>query len=239
MRNSFSNDGLYELVSKIHRRRPVRIFIHTWGNLQSSMSWRTMKHDATPVSETLVRGYFRDMSKSIETLVVESEETVAIHGRKEGVIANSWAPVVGYKRMFYGMMRGAELVAEKADPKDMVIQTRFDVLSNWVISQQDRMLDFLDEEPEQWERIRFLLRPASSEKELRMRFDRWIKWGAEYEPHWTVGVDNTYMATVKDRVYFLRHMYFDLDGVNEKYRSFIHQEWITMFEAFSPEWMKP
>jgi len=239
IRSSLSNDGLRMLVEEMHKKKPVNIFIHTWENQQSSVSWRTMRDDPTPVSEDLVRSYFGRMSDSIKTVVVDSEEDVVIGGRNEGVVASSWAPILGYKRMFYGMMRGAELVAEKAEPDEMSLQMRFDALSNWASFKKNQILDFLDQRPEEWERIRFMIRPASSGRELELRFDRWTKWGPEYEPHWTTGVDNIYMASVKDMRDFLRHMYLNLDSVNDKYRSFIHQEWITMFEAFDPVWMKP
>jgi hypothetical protein len=239
VRRSFQDDGLYRLVRDISGRGPVKIFIHTWDTVQSRVSWRLMPDDPTPVDDSMVRRYFRDLSDNIESLAVESESSVQIVGRREGVVAMSWSPIDGYKRMFYGMMRAAEMARARCEPGDMVVQTRLDVLSNWASFAHDKVLNFLDDRPEDWEPIRFLIRPATSKKELEMRFDRWMRWGAEYEPHWTTGVDNMYMATSKDMLDFTRHMYTNLDAISDKYRHFVHQEWISMFEAFNPEWATP
>ena len=239
IRNALKSNSLYRLVREISAQWPIKIYIHTWNVAQTSLSWRQMRDDSTIVSETMVINYFRELSGLIDTVIVEDDKNVCLEGDVKGKIASTPCPVKGYKYMFYGMMRAAEAVAEKAAPDELVVQTRFDVYSNWVSFSNKQILQFMSQKPAEWERIRFLVRPGESREELENRLERWKRWGAEYEPHWTVGIDNTYMARVADMRDFLQHMFHNLDRINAKYPKVQHQEWLTAFEAFNPEWMKP
>jgi len=215
-----------------------KIFIHTWGIRQSSISWRMLHEDKTKVDEAAVREYFGDLGGFIESVLVDDDRELQVLGSREGNVASTACPVLGYKFMLYGMARAAEEAVRLTGRDALVTQMRFDVFTNWSPAREDEVLDFMRLEPSRWERVRFMIRPADSERELYMRLGRWRSWGAEYDPHWTVGVDNVYMARAGDMMDFQRHMYQNFDYLNEKHRGLTHQEWISMFEAFDAGWVR-
>lgn len=237
IRNSFEDDALKNLFASILDKVPnVKVYVHSWDVIQSSLSWRRMEENATKVTSEMIRDYLR-IGANLRKVVVEDDREVNVPGRVTGTVASTPCPIKGYKLMFYGMMRGSELVLEDSDPGELVVQTRFDMLSNWVRMPARRILDFLDARPGEKEPIRFLIRPGENERDRILRLDRWIRHGSEYEPHWTVGVENTFMATARNMNRFLAHMYLNFDKVEAKYSRANHQEWLPMFEAFDPCWV--
>ena len=237
IRNSFTNDTLKNLFASLLDKIPnIKVYVHSWNVVQSSLSWRGMEEDRTEVTPDMVAEYL-DVGENLRRVVVEDDRNVRVPGRATGTVASTPCPIKGYKLMFYGMMRGSELVLEDSDPEELVVQTRFDMLSNWVRMNPERMLDFMDARPGEGEPIRFLIRPGENERDRRLRLDRWMRHGSEYEPHWTVGVENTFMATAGNMNRFLSHMYNRFDEVEAKYKRANHQEWLPMFEAFDPCWL--
>lgn len=212
IRNAFGNRDLYDLVREISDRADISVFIHTWSVFQTSASWRRMPDDHNPVDEDQVRSYFSDLSPLIKKVMVDDEKKVELSGRLHGTIGHTPCPVAGYKYMFYGMLRAAEYVASVKPPEDLVVQTRFDVMSNWRRFSRGQIVDFVFRKPSK--RIQFIVEEAYNES--------------------TVGIDNIYMANAKDMYEFIRHMYLNLDEVdeaNKASRHMGHQEWLTMFEA--------
>jgi hypothetical protein len=237
IRDSFENSRLRNFIKKLGESFGLRVVIHTWNIRRNSLSWRTMGEDTRPVDESIIMDYFGESAGLVDAVMVDDDSKISLPGSLEGVVSMSWAPVRGYKLMFYGMMRAAEAAVGIYGRDETVVQMRFDAFSNWVNASQKQVQEFMASEPSDWERIRFMIRPADSPEELSSRFYRWMKYGAEYEPHWTVGIDNIYMAKAGDMLDFQRHMYFNFDNINKKYRGFVHQEWLAMFEAFNPEWV--
>lgn len=237
IRDSFENGRLREVVKNLNDSMGIRVVVHTWNIRRSALSWRTMPEDARPVDESMVLDYFGEASSLIDKVIVDDDSKVSLPGNLEGVVSMSWAPVRGYKLMFYGMMRAAEAAVGLYGREEMAVQMRFDAFSNWVKASHGQIKEFVKSAPSEWEPIRFMIRPADSPAELSSRFYRWLAHGPEYEPHWTVGIDNVYMAKAGHMLDFQRHMYFRFDEINAKYRGFVHQEWLSMFEAFNPEWV--
>jgi hypothetical protein len=196
-----------------------------------------MPDDISVVDEKQIVEYLRDAADNISKIVIEDDSNVAVPGRVSGTVASTPCPTKGYKLMFYGMMRGAEMVAEERGGDEHVIQTRFDILSNFAKMDHERIMRFLDQRPSEDEPIRFLIRPGDNKTERELRFDRWRRHGSEYEPHWTLGVENIFSANVTNMKKFLSHMYLNFDSINDRYIKSNHQEWLPMFEAFNPEWV--
>lgn len=212
IRNAFGSRGLYDLVREMSDRSELSVFIHTWNVFQTSASWRRIPDDHNPVDEDKVRSYFSDLSPLIKHVIVDEDKKVPLSGKTHGTIGHTPCPVVGYKYMFYGMLKAAEHVASVVPPDDIVLQTRFDVMSNWRRFSRDQIVEFAFRKPSK--RIQFIVNEAYDES--------------------TVGIDNIYMANAKDMRQFLRHMYFNLDEIdeaNKAERHMGHQEWLTMFEA--------
>jgi hypothetical protein len=212
IRKSFLNKRLYNLIHKISENRELHIYIHTWNVFQSERSWRRIVSDERSVDESAVRDYFDGLDVSIRSVKVEDERDVEIKGEKEGSIGHTPCPVLGYKYMFHGMLSAAESVLGDSGPDEMVVQTRFDILSNWARLKEERIVEFFDIAPSK--RIQFMMDEVADES--------------------TVGIDNIYMARAKDMRDFLKHMLDDLDEINLKHKSKMHvghQEWLTMLEA--------
>lgn len=237
IRNSFESSDFRGLVRSIVNKVPgIRIYVHSWNVVQSSLSWRGMEEDRTEVTPEMIVEYL-DVGENLRRVVVEDDRNVRVPGRVTGTVASTPCPTKGYKLMFYGMMRGSELVLEDSDPEEMVVQTRFDILSGWAKMSKERILEFMDFRPGEGEPIRFLIRPGENDRDRKLRLDRWRRHGSEYEPHWTLGVENTFMATARNMNVFLSHMYSRFDEVEAKYKRANHQEWLPMFEAFDPCWL--
>lgn len=237
VRNSLGDARLRDLVWSLIGRRPeIRIYVHSWNTVQSSLSWRKMHEDNTSVSEEMIFEYL-DCADNLVRIEVEDDRLVSIPGRVDGTVASTPCPIKGYKLMFYGMLKGSEYVMEDGGRGDIALQTRFDILSGWARMDAKRILDFLDDIPSEDEPIRFLIRPGTNKLERDLRFDRWLRYGAEYEPHWTLGVENVFSAKAEDMNGFLKHMYENFDEIESRYKGFNHQEWIPMFEAFGGRWI--
>jgi hypothetical protein len=237
IRNSFENSALHDLMLSVVAKVPdIKVYVHSWNVVQSSASWRGMEENKNKVTPEIISDYL-GIGKNLRSVVVEDDGDVCVPGRVTGTVASTPCPIKGYKMMFYGMMRGSELVLEDSDPEELVVQTRFDMLSNWIRMSPERIVDFLDARPGEGEPIRFLIRPGENGRERELRLDRWKRHGSEYEPHWTAGVDNTFMATVKNMNRLLTHMYRRFDEVEAKYKRTNHQEWLLMFESFDPCWL--
>lgn len=237
IRNSFENTALRELVKNIVSKIPgIKVYAHSWNVKQSSLSWRKIHDDTTEITPQIISDYL-DIGPNLVKVVVEDDRKIIVAGRVTGTVASTPCPIKGYKLMFYGMMRASELALERSEPEELAIQTRFDMLSNWVRMSSSRILDFLDARPGEDEPIRFLIRPGENKRERSLRLDRWMRHGSEYEPHWTVGIENTFMATTRNMNRFLTHMYQNFDEADAKYKGANHQEWLPMFEAFNPSWL--
>jgi hypothetical protein len=212
IRKSFSNKILYNFIYSISKKNKLCIYIHTWNVFQSERSWRRIVADERAVEESTVRDYFDGLDVSIRSVKVEDEREVEIKGKKEGSIGHTPCPVLGYKYMFHGMLSAAESVLKDSGPDEMVVQTRFDILSNWAKLKEEKIVEFFDIAPSK--RIQFMMEEVANES--------------------TVGIDNIYMARAKDMRDFLKHMLENLDDINIKHKSKMHighQEWLTMLEA--------
>ena len=197
-----------------------------------------MHEDKTFVSEKMIREYL-GCADNLVRVSVEDDRFVSVPGRVEGTVASTPCPIKGYKLMFYGMLKGSEYVMEDEGEGEIALQTRFDILSGWAKMDAKRILDFLDDGPSEDEPIRFLIRPGGKKLERDLRFDRWLKYGPEYEPHWTLGVENIFSAKAENMHSFLNHMYNNFDEIESRYKRFKHQEWLPMFEAFGGRWIIP
>lgn len=212
IRNAFGNRHLYDLIKSVSEVAELKIFVHTWNVMQTSLSWRRIREDRSEVKESTVLDYFSDLSPLFKRIIIEDERDVPIKGRTEGFVGHTPCPIRAYKYMFHGMCRAAECAYLGSAPEETTIQTRFDVLSNWRRFSNQQIIDFIARKPSK--RIQFMMEEAYDES--------------------TVGVDNIYMATAKDMLDFIVRMRDNLDEIdecNKSMRHMGHQEWVTMAEA--------
>jgi hypothetical protein len=130
IRNAFDTTALYDLLTALHAISPLRIYIHTWGILQNSLSWRPIRTDTSEISETAVRAYFRDLEPCIRKILIDPDGSVPLLGSTEGYMPTNRMPKRGWKNMWAGMYRIMTVIREECGEDELVLNTRFDVCSN-------------------------------------------------------------------------------------------------------------
>lgn len=206
IRNGFENDNFYNLIKNISNEFEVKIYIHTWNIFQNSLSWRRLAHDPNQVNKSVLSDYFRDLNPIIKNIIIDDDTKIQHVGSVEGCIGRTRCPVLGYKNMFYGMLKLSKNVFDNENKDEVAVQTRFDVLTNSFGIRAETILDFLRNPPVNDDRIKFI---------SDVPFN---------------GIDNIYMSTVENMYKYLQRMYFNLDWINEKHRETRHQEHLSFFE---------
>jgi hypothetical protein len=95
--------------------------------LQSKISWRLLQENLAPVRESLILKYFKDLAPRIQKIIIDNDETIQLIGATEGIIRRTHAPLIGWKRYWYGKYQIVKYLKETADPTESVINTRFDI----------------------------------------------------------------------------------------------------------------
>ena len=188
------------------------IYIHTWNVVQTSRSWRYVHEDRRKVDEDFLKSYFKDIWPNVKGLVIDDEDSVILDGNTEGNVGRTPCPVKGYKSMFYGKLRVAEHAFNHVAHNEMAVQTRFDVLSNWVRTDAQSIINFMNRPHTNGERIKFMV------SEPVVDFEK------------IVGVENIYMARVDDMYNFIKYFYFNFDEIYTRHNTVGHQELPVFFE---------
>jgi hypothetical protein len=212
IRNSFDNHNLYSLIRNARRISNIKIYIHTWNIVQNGLSWRHIEPVYREVKEDLILNYFGkndpffDMTDAIDEIIIDDDRKIVLHGKIGGTIGRTNCPVKGYKNMFYGMMRVAEHVYNNVGKDEKVIQTRFDILSNSFGFKFEDALEFFKRDVPCGRRVEF--------------------WGEKYFN----GIDNMCVASAENMYLFIKHLYYNLDELNLKYKDEWQQERIAFGE---------
>lgn len=131
IRKSFLNDGLYNLIKAIYLKNPtLKIYIHTWCIVQNNISWRKIEADLTPVTEDLIRGYFKDLSSVIAHIIIDSGKKIKLIGNTKGKINGGPMPIIGWKNYWYGQKRIIDYLDGLYENKHiLIVNFRFDILN--------------------------------------------------------------------------------------------------------------
>lgn len=130
IRNAFFMPSLYQLLKELHEISPLRIYIHTWGILQNSLSWRPIQTNTTEISEDIIRAYMGDLAPCIRKIFVDPDGSLPLLGPTEGFMPRNRMPKRGWKNMWAGMYRVMTAIREECGDDELVLNTRFDVCSN-------------------------------------------------------------------------------------------------------------
>jgi hypothetical protein len=127
IRNGMDNSTLLNSVKAIVAKFPdIRIYIHTWNVVASSISWRHIAANNTIVTSEYILDYFKDVRENIRHIEIDNDTSIELIGTTDGKIGE--APKIGYKRMWYGKYKILTIIkSEKSDPNELVINTRFDI----------------------------------------------------------------------------------------------------------------
>lgn len=213
VRSSFNDRKLFDLVAEISDRFETKIYAHTWNVVQNSISWREMAEVSEPVGEYAVRAYLSGFN--VRWVSVDNDGEIKHVGNTEGKIGRTPCPILGWKNMYWGLLKASGMVRNSEPPGSVTVQTRFDLLSNPFSPSPQEVLEFLLRE---YEAV------AAGGGDERIRFLRM---------HCFLGVDNIYMATADDVFRFVSYMYYDMDRILHFHRGTIFQEHISFHERRS------
>ena len=207
VRNSFNNNNLYYLLKYINRVMPnIKIYIQTWNIIQSNISWREMNEIDYTVTNELIFNYFRDLSKNIKEIIILDDKKIELIGDLSGNICDTKAPKKGWKNMWYGICEGLKNIKRNFH-NELVINTRFDILSNSVSLNEQYILYFIKNNMNY------------SEKKMKV-----------YNLNGCFGIDNIFIGNIDNMLVFIEYFYTNLDEILKKYPIILHQELIFFNE---------
>jgi hypothetical protein len=207
IRNSFETPELRILVHEMHKLDPtLHIYIHTWNVVSNNLSWRPMPLNPTPVTPTLIRTYFGELAKCIQHIMIEDDSNIKLIGNISGNICKTKMPVQGWKNYWYGQYQILKHLQTKHLPKQTIINTRFDVLSNSVSFEKYDILHFIQENKEnQFTKNKFMFETKQ------------------------VGMDNLYLGNLTTMLSLVTMFHYHLDEIQVKYPFITNQEHLSFF----------
>jgi len=207
IRNSFETPELRILVHEMHKLDPtLHIYIHTWNVVSNNLSWRPMSLNPTPVTPNLIRTYFGELAKCIQHIMIEDDSDIKLIGNLSGNICKTKMPVQGWKNYWYGQYQILKYLQSKHLPRQTIINTRFDVLSNSVSFEKYDILHFIQENKDKsFTKNKFMF----EKKE--------------------VGMDNVYLGNLTTMLSLVSNFHYHLDDIQVKYPFITNQEHLAFF----------
>lgn len=217
IRNSFDDNNLYDLIKSIYISNPeLKIYIHTWNIIQNDVSWRQMTIIDHPVTNETIREYFRDLSHLIKQCVIDDDSNIELIGNLEGKIGKGNAPIIGWKRYWYGKYKIIEcLKNEPFDRNECIINCRFDILSNINSFSSNNITNFI----EKYKNETF--------------YKNVFSIGNEYTSlpiNQFVGIDNIYMGNIEMQYKLIEHFHKNLDEILLANSTISNQEHLVFYE---------
>ena len=233
IRRAFDNQNLYKLIKKIYDfDNNIKIYIHTWNKIQNDISWRNaFKSDPSihvenidkAVSESILKSYFKNISHAIKHIIIDDDSKIKIIGNTEGVIRNTYAPVIGWKNYWYSKYNIIRYIKNaEEDIDEPIVNLRFDILEKFYAQKIITDTDILN----------FITANVNRE------FTKNIFLTDYYQQ----GIDNIYMGNINTQYKLIKHFYLNLDaiinystGLN---RNEANQERMVFDENANPEIFK-
>jgi len=132
IREGFSNDKLRNFVNFLMKHYNVRIFIHTWSEVNGSKSWKETPNlgvsnhqDSTQVTPKMIQDYFTNITLS--RIVIENDKNLKLIGSVEGQLAKSCCPKIAWKNMWAGKYNMFSQMKNEMNPELTTIEFRFDL----------------------------------------------------------------------------------------------------------------
>lgn len=122
IRESFKNERLYNFLKKLKSLYKVDIYLHTWHKSEARVSWRKLSNYMVDVDETMIKNYLRDIP--YEKLIINNDYYINLNGKMEGLVGKM--PIVGWKRMWFGINEITEYVNKLNIKYDAVLNFRWD-----------------------------------------------------------------------------------------------------------------
>jgi hypothetical protein len=209
LRESFNNSQLYELIGAFTKIDPnVSIYIHTWNVYSSNVSWRTISANNEVVSDQTVYDYFKELKPLIKHIIIDDDNNISLNGNIEGNISVGPMPIIGWKRYLYGVWKIADyLLQHNVNPNEVIVNMRFDVLSNSNNFKIDEIVDFVNKNSH-----------SVITKNIFIRDTEWY------------GIDNIYLGNIHTINTLSHHFHYNLDKIITRYHPISHQEFMIFRE---------
>jgi hypothetical protein len=207
IRDSFADKQLYNLLKELSLNNDIKIYIHTWSIIQSSVSWRKMDKIEINVNENLIKSYFKDLFIYIKDILIESDEHITHEGTTNGYISLTQCPKIGWKNMWHGKKKIIDTIGNDIiNIDEPIVNIRFDIFTNSISLKHDFVLNFIQNN-----------KNKKSNKIILMN-DREV-----------CGIDNLYIGDFNTMFNFIYNFYYNLDAILQRH-SVRNQEFIVFRE---------
>jgi hypothetical protein len=210
IRNSFDNEELYNFIKILSSIVDIDIYIHTWNIVQNSISYRNIVTINKNIGENEIYTYFKDLRPLIKHIIIDDDTKIVLNGELTGNLCHTTLPRKGWKNMWYGIYRIMNYINDNVSHDEIVINTRFDILTNPYATKSNIIFNFIKEN----------LDNKLLEHKCVFITNKLI-----------CGIDNIYMANVKNMYILTKRFNFELDSLEKKYPYEVHQEFMVPQEA--------
>ena len=213
IRESFNSNNLYNLIKKIYNEfRDLKIYIHTWNIFANNISWRNIKINNNIVESSTIFNYFDDLKFLIKKIIIDDDTKIKLIGNLNGNVALSAMPLIGWKNYWYGQYSIINYIYNtNIDKNEIVINTRFDVLSNsFDVNIIEVMYFIKNNNNKSYIKNKFLI-----ENELLKEI-------------WCTGVDNIYIGNINTMYKLIHKFYYELDNIIKINNKIVHQEYLVV-----------
>jgi hypothetical protein len=211
IRNSFKDDKLYRFICELKKEYDIYIYIHTWKILQSSISWRRLEQDNTPVTEIMINNYFRECKSNIKSIIIETDKGIGLIGNLFGNICNSKMPIIGWKNMWYGMNNNITKISNDIPPNIPIVNMRFDLFDVFKGSLNN-------------------INVNKAIEYIKTNYKDYYNKNIFYYKYEEIGIDHIIMGNVSTMFRLIHHFNNDLDNIVLKYPNNKHQEFLVYRE---------
>ena len=128
IREAFFNNKLRKFVMFLKEIYNIRIFIHTWDEINGSKSWKdSNKQNTTKVTIKMIQEYFTNIH--ISRILIENDQNLisTLIGGTEGLLCKSLCPVIAWKNMWVGKYNLINEMNNMVNPDSTVLEFRFDL----------------------------------------------------------------------------------------------------------------
>ena len=228
IRNSLDNTNLLKLLKRIIVNIPdIQIYIHTWNEKSSKISWRNYDfthklniNNNIEITEDYILDYFSDIKKNIIKIIVENDNEIELHGDLNGNISASKAPKKGWKNYIYGSYAIINYLYNNLDNvNETIIHFRFDILDVKILNSNvfnfNSIINFIN------------THAMKNTTKVSVKFPEEIIRGNNLK----LGVDNIYIGSLENIYNLLNYLNYNLDELLEKNTDVIHQEHLFLIAS--------
>lgn len=127
-RDTFKKKQLINFLLLLKKNDIIfHIYIHTWHKSEARLSWRRLSNNGELINLKKINDYFSELDQDIiKNITIEDDTLINIIGLTDGVVCKSLMPIIGWKRMWAGIMTGAEIINKAPYIYKCILNIRID-----------------------------------------------------------------------------------------------------------------